>query len=270
VNFWEAIILGIVQGATEFLPISSSAHLVLVPDILNMPEPGLTMVGVVHAGTLLAVLFYFRRDLWQISHAFLAGLVQKRPFATTESRLGWYILIGSIPAGAAGLLLEDFFERMFGSPRAAAAFLLVTAILLVLGEKLHSGSKQMEHITWLDAILIGLGQMLALFPGISRSGSTITVGLLRGLSRDVSARFSFLLGIPAIFGASLLAALDIMADGSWAAGWPVYVGAFTAAAISGYAAILFLLRWLQQHQLYGFAVYCLVVGSGYLIVSALS
>ncbi len=269
-NFWEAIILGIVQGATEFLPISSSAHLVLVPDILGMPEPGLTMVGVVHAGTLLAVLLYFRQDLWQISRAFLAGLVEKRPFAATESRLGWYILVGSIPAGAAGLLLEDFFEQMFSSPQAAAGFLLVTAVLLVLGEKLHSGRKQIAAITWLDAILIGLGQMLALFPGISRSGSTITAGLLRGLRRDVSARFSFLLGIPAIFGASLLAALDIWADGSWAAGWPVYVGALAAAAVSGYVAILFLLRWLQHHRLYGFAVYCVVVGSSYLVIALLS
>lgn len=268
-DFWEAILLGIIQGVTEFLPISSSAHLVLVPAMLNMPEPGLMMVGVVHAGTLLAVLLYFRRDLWQIGRAFGAGLVQKRPFATTESRLGWYILVGSIPAGVAGLLLKDFFERLFSSPKAAAMFLLVTAVLLVMGEKLHSGRKQIEHITWLDAILVGLGQMMALFPGISRSGSTITVGLLRGLSRDVSARFSFLLGIPAIFGASLLAALDIVADGSWVAGWPVYIGAFAAAAISGYAAILFLLRWLQQHQLYGFAVYCVVAGSTCLIIASM-
>lgn len=269
-DFWEAIVLGIVQGATEFLPISSSAHLVLVPDMLNMPEPGLTMVGVVHAGTLLAVLLYFRRDLWQIGCAFLAGLVRKRPFATTESRLGWYILIGSIPAGVAGLLLEDFFERLFGSPSVAAAFLLVTAVLLVLGEKLHSGRKQMDHITWLDAILVGLGQMMALFPGISRSGTTIVAGLLRGLDRSIAARFSFLLGIPAIFGVSLLAALDIVADGSWVVGWPVYVGAFAAAAISGYAAILLFLRWLQQHRLYGFAAYCVVLGSSYLIIVALS
>lgn len=265
-NFWEAILLGIVQGATEFLPISSSAHLVLVPDILDMPEPGLTMVGVVHAGTLLAVLLYFRRELWQIGSAFSSGLYRKRPFATTEAKLGWYILVGSIPAAAAGLLLEDFFEVAFGSPPAAAGFLFLTAMLLLLGEKLYAGQKQMAQITWPDTIFIGLGQMLALFPGISRSGSTIVAGLLRGLDRGASARFSFLLGIPAIFGASLLAALDIAAAGTWAAGWPVYTGAFAAAALTGYAAILFLLRWLQQHQLYGFAVYCVVVASGYLII----
>lgn len=240
-GFWEAIVLGIVQGTTEFLPISSSAHLVLVPDILQMPGLGLTMVGVVHAGTLLP---YFRHDLWQIGRAFFAGLVQKQPFATTESRLGWYILIGSIPAGAAGLLLKDFFERTFSSPPAAAAFLLVTTALLVLGEKRHSGRKQMGQLAWPDAMLVGLGQMMALFPGISRRGTTIVAGLLRGLDRSIAARFSFCWGMPAILGVSLLAALDIMASGRWAAGWPVYLGAFAAAALSGYVAILFLLRWL--------------------------
>jgi undecaprenyl-diphosphatase len=184
--------------------------------------------------------------------------------------LGWYILIGSIPAAAIGLLLKDFFEVVFGSSLAAAGFLLITAVLLLLGEKLYAGQKQMAHITWLDTLFIGLAQMLALFPGISRSGSTITAGLMRGLSRDVSARFSFLLGIPAIFGVSLLAAVDIIVSGSWAAGWPVYVGAFAAAAVTGYAAILFFLRWLQRHQLHGFAAYCIVAGGSFLIISALA
>lgn len=258
-NLIEAIILGIVQGATEFLPISSSGHSVLVPALFGLAEPGLTLVAIAHQGTLLAVLLYFWSDLWAILRGVVQGLWRRRPLATPPARLGWLILAGSIPAAVAGLLFEDFFEEVFGQPRYAALFLLGTALLLVLGEQLRRGDKDLRNLTLPDALIVGLFQMLALFPGISRSGSTITAGLMRGLDRATAARFSFLLGVPAIAGAGLLALRDVIAAGNLAASWTVYVATFVAAFITGYASIHFLLAWLRRHSLYAFAVYCTAV-----------
>ncbi len=254
-NIFEAIILGVVQGATEFLPISSSGHLVLIPYLLRMAEPGLSMIAIVHEGTLLAVLVYFRRDIWAIVQGVLAGLRQRRPLATPEARLGWYIAVGSIPAGVAGLLLEGFFTEMFSAPAVAAGMLLVTAVLLIMGERLLSGQKALEKMGWLDAIIIGVFQMFALFPGVSRSGSTIVAGLIRGLDRETAARFSFLLGIPAILGAGLLSVIDIVQAGDLGSQWPAMLAGFMAAAVSGYACIHFLLTWLRRRNLYIFVVY---------------
>lgn len=252
----EAIFLGILQGATEFLPISSSGHLVLIPFLFNIGEPDLNMISIVHEGTLLAVLIYFRRDVWEIIKGVLSGLQQKRPFATPEARLGWFIVVGSIPAGAAGIFLESFFEEVFGTPLLAALFLLVTAAFLTAGERMLSGKKDMAQMSWLDAIIVGVFQMLALFPGISRSGSTIAAGLWRGLDRTTAARFSFLLGIPAILGAGLLSGIDIMQSGGATTSWSLYAVGFLAAAVSGYACIHFLLTWLRRRNLYLFVYYC--------------
>lgn len=265
-TIWETIILGILQGATEFLPISSSGHLVLVPSILNWSATDLSLVAIVHQGTLLAVLVYFRRDLWQIIQAVWRGLVQRQPLAEADSRLGWYIVAGSIPAGIAGLTLEGFFEEAFGTPVVAAAFLLVTAVFLVIGERMLSGKKLIENLTLSDAMVVGLFQMLALFPGVSRSGSTITGGLLRGLDRAAAARFSFLLGIPAILGAGLLSGLDLLQVADLAAQAPLLLAGFVAAAVSGYLCIHFLLTWLRSHSLYLFAGYCAAFGTIYLLV----
>ncbi len=265
-TIWETIILGIVQGATEFLPISSSGHLVLVPTILNWPAASLSLVAIVHQGTLVAVLIYFWQDLWEIVKAVWHDLQARQLLASSESRLGWYILLGSVPAGVAGLLLESFFEEIFGTPAVAAGFLLVTAVLLIIGEKLLSGEKQIENITLPDAMVVGLFQTLALFPGVSRSGSTITAGLLRGLDRAAAARFSFLLGIPAILGAGLLSGLDLLQANDLAAQAPSLIAGFLAAAVSGYLCIHFLLSWLRSHSLYLFAGYCAAFGSIYLLV----
>ncbi len=269
-TFIEAIILGLIQGATEFLPISSSGHLILVPALLKMPEPALSFVATVHQGTLLAVLIYFRRDLWQIAQGVWHGLIHKRPFATPESRLGWYIVFGSIPAAAAGLLLESFFDRVFGTPVIAAFLLAGTAVLLLIGEKQFSGQKQINQMGWIDALIIGLFQALALFPGISRSGSTITAGLWRGLDRTAAARFSFLLGIPAILGAGLLSAIDLAQATDLAAQLPILIGGFVSAAVVGYVSIHFLLQWLRQHKLTIFIIYCLAFSLVALLILLLS
>jgi len=261
----EAILLGILQGATEFLPVSSSGHLVLFPAIFGMTQPSLTLIAIAHGGTLLAVLIYFRHDLWEILKAVLVGIRQRNPLGSTNARLGWYIAVGSIPAGMAGLLLEDSFEQVFGNPMAAAFFLLVTAGLLVVAERLLTGKKMLAEMTWLDAIIIGLFQMLALLPGISRSGSTITAGIWRGLNRGTAARYSFLLGVPAILGAGVLALSDLFGSGNISSQWPLFLATFLAAAAAGYACIYFLLTWLRSHSLYIFAIYCALLGGGYLL-----
>jgi undecaprenyl-diphosphatase len=262
----EAIFLGIIQGATEFLPISSSGHSILLPTLVDMPSPSLSLVAIAHQGTLLAVLIYFFRDLWQVLVGVLDGLRQRQPLKTPESRLGWYIVLGSIPAAIAGLLFEDFFEEVFAQPLYAAAFLLVTALFLYVGERLHSGHKEIEEISALDAFIVGVFQMLALFPGVSRSGSTITGALWRGLDRETAARFSFLLGVPAILGAGLLTLLEID-QASLASQLPIYIATFVAAALTGYLCIHFLLAWLRSHSLYLFVVYCAVFGSAYLLLA---
>ena len=263
----EAIILGIIQGATEFLPISSSGHLVLLPEIFGWGAADLTLIGIVHLGTLVAILIYFWRDLWQILAAVLTGIRRRELMGTTDARLGWLIVIGSIPAVIAGLLLQDFFEQVFAAPQAAAFFLLVTAVLLVIGEKMLSGDKSAGQMDWKDAGIIGLFQSLALFPGLSRSGSTIVGGLLRGLDRPTATRFSFLLGIPAFLGAGLLSIKDIVTAPAMPYTTAVYAAGFLSAAVVGYVCIYSLLRWVRTHSLYIFAVYCALLGGGYLLYS---
>lgn len=261
----EAILIGLIQGATEFLPISSDGHLVLIPAVFNFSQPDLVLIGLVHAGTLLAILTYFWRDLVAIARAVLGGLARRAPLAEANSRLGYFMVLGSIPAAIVGLLAKEFFEEQFGSPVVAAAGLLVTALFLVLGERLkRGGTKTLDHLTWLDALVIGSFQVLALLPGISRSGTTIAAGLGRGLDRATAARFSFLVGLPAIAGVSLLSIIDIFsAQGSLPA--THYAAAFLTAAVVGYACIAFLLNWLKRHTLYPFAVYCALVGGLYLL-----
>lgn len=260
----EAIIIGIIQGATEFLPISSDGHLVLIPAVFGLTQPDLVLIGLVHAGTLVAIVSYFARDLWAILRAVLSGLANRRPFADDNARLGWLMVLGSVPAAVVGLLLKDWFERQFQSPVVAAAGLLVTAAFLVVGERLLRGVRTIPQMTWLDTLIIGSFQVLALLPGVSRSGTTIAAGLGRGLDRPSAARFSFLVGLPAIAGAGLLAIIDIFsANGSLPAGH--YLAAFIAAAVTGYLCIAFLLNWLRRHSLYPFAVYCAVVGTLFLV-----
>jgi undecaprenyl-diphosphatase len=260
VKLIEAIILGVIQGATEFLPVSSSGHLVLFPALFGLTEPDLNLVSIAHQGTLLAVLIYFWRDLWAIIRGVVLGLLRRQPLETDEARLGWKIAAASVPAAVAGLLLKDYFEELFGEPRYAAVFLLGTALLLVVGERLRSGRKTLGQLSLLDALVVGFFQMVALLPGISRSGSTITAGLLRGLDREPAARFSFLLGVPAIAGAGLLALLDLIDAGNLASSWTLYAATFVAAAVTGYACIHFLLAWLRSHSLYLFAAYCALLG----------
>jgi len=271
VGFLEALLLGVIQGLTEFLPVSSSGHLVLTQYLLGwdkLPlEVVLTFDTTVHLGTLTAVVVVFWRDLRSLLAAWWEGLRHGKPFETAPARLAWWIVLGTVPAVLAGLLLEDTFEQLFGTPRAVGGFLLLTALTLLLSERLGRRQRNLDTLTWLDSLLIGIGQAAAIAPGLSRSGATIATGMFRGLERKEATRFSFLLSIPIIAGTGLLQLVKLVVGTEPAqfSALPLLVG-FLAAAISGYAAIRFLLNYVQRRPLYPFALYCAIVGLGALLL----
>ncbi len=273
-NLFQSFILGLVQGLTEFIPVSSSAHLVLVPWAAGWPNPGLAFDTMLHWGTLLAVVGYFWRDWVAIIRGFFGSLLRRGPIsavaggrlADPAARLAWGIILGSIPAAALGYLFKDFFEGLFSSPLAVGGFLLVTALILALSERLGRRTRPLAQLQPPDAVLIGLAQAAAIAPGISRSGATIAAGLGRGLKRDDAARFSFLLGTPAILGAGLLQLPDMFGNAGLQAELPVLAVGLLTAAVTGYLCIKFLLNYLRRGRLYVFAAYCGVVGIAVLLV----
>jgi len=255
----HALLLGLLQGATEFIPISSSGHLVLVPWLLGWPEPGLAFDAMVHWGTLVALVATFRRDLILLAKAWLRGW-WTRSWPNPEGRLAWLILLGTLPAVVVGLLLEKWFEALFSAPIAVSGLLMVSGVLLAVSERWGRYESAAGQLSWRDALLIGLGQAAAIAPGISRSGATIAAGLLRGLQREAAARFSFLLATPVILGAGLLQLAKVVISGQPKAEWPMLALGFVAAAASGYLCIRLLLRYLRRRSLYPFALYCCAAG----------
>lgn len=258
-SFFQAIILGIVQGLTEFLPISSSAHLVLVPYLLSWSldaTQAFVFDVLVQLGTLVAVFIYFWKDIVHILHDMFSGLKEHNLKEKPEGRLGWLIVLATIPAGLAGLLLKDKVEAAFNSPLLTGSMLLVTSTLLIIGEILSKKSRTAEAMTPLDAIIVGLFQALSIFPGISRSGATITGGLLRNFKREDAARVSFLMAIPIMLAAGLLAMLDLTSIPAIASFLPVLIIGFIISAIVGYFAIRWFMGFLHQKNLYPFAIYC--------------
>jgi undecaprenyl-diphosphatase len=266
----QSILLGIVQGLTEFLPISSSGHLVIIPKLLGWQIPAqeaFIFDVLVQVATLLAVIAYFWQELKTIIQAFLAGLVRRAPFEDPFSRLGWYLILATIPAGVIGLMIKDLVEQAFNSLAAAGFFLLITAGLLLLAERLGNRGRRIEQLNWVDAIWIGFFQALAIFPGVSRSGATITGAMLRGLERPSSARFSFLMSIPIMLAAGLSASLDLLNLPNVWSSLPVFIPGFVTAAVVGYIAIRWLIGYLTHHPLTVFSVYCALVGTLAIVVS---
>ena len=263
-NLFQALLLGVLQGATEFLPVSSSGHLVLIPWLLGWESPGLAFDAMVHWGTALAVIIYFWRDWVDLVAEALRSLPR---IWDGEARLAWLIILGTLPAAIIGYLLEDFFERMFSRPVAAAGFLLVTVALLVASERLGRRERGLDDLAWRDALIIGAAQALAIFPGISRSGATIAAGLTRGLEREPAARFSFLLATPIILGAGLFKGVELVQMGGLMAQAPALIVGFVTAALVGLGCIHFLLSYLRRRRLYPFAAYCALVGLACLLVA---
>lgn len=257
---WFAALLGVIQGLTEFLPISSTAHLRIVPALLGQPDPGAAFSAVIQLGTLAAVLAYFARDLFvDMPRAML------RERHTTMARMPLYLALGTVPIVVLGLTLKDFVE---GDARSlyvvAGALVAVGAIMYVIDRRAH-GQRALDAITLADALLIGMAQSLALIPGVSRSGSTIIAALILGMRRSDAARFSFLLGIPAIAGAGIYELGDAMAALGSDAWLPLVIGT-TTSAVSGYVAIAWLLRYLQRRSLAPFAGYRAVLGLALLVL----
>jgi undecaprenyl-diphosphatase len=269
-TYLQALILGIIQGITEFIPVSSSAHLVLATFYFGWkipPEQAFLFDVLVQMGTLVAVLVYFWKDIIQIIFAYLRGIISKRPFATSESRLGWFIILATIPAGAIGLLIKDMVEQAFQSPLVTAIFLLWTAILLLAAEFFGKQRRSLEVMTWQDALWIGLFQALSIFPGISRSGSTITGGMTRNLERPAAARFSFLISIPIMLAAGFLSIKDLANTPSDLKGFiPILLTGFIASAIVGYFSIRWLMAFIRQRPLFVFSIYCFILGLGTIII----
>jgi undecaprenyl-diphosphatase len=261
----HAVLLGLLQGATEFLPVSSSGHLVLVPWLLGWPASSLSFDVMVHLGTAGAIVGYFWKDWVALARGCWRGL-RTRSLADPRARLAVLILLGTVPGALLGWLLEDFFEQVFARPVAAAGFLLVTAGVMTLAEGGSRRERVLEELSWLDSLAVGLAQAMAIFPGISRSGVTIAAGMGRRLTRTTAARFSFLLATPIILGAGFLQLLDLAREGSLAAQAPALVSGFLAALLSGLACIHFLLRYLQHRSLYPFALYCALFGIASLII----
>jgi undecaprenyl-diphosphatase len=271
----ESIILGIVQGITEFLPISSSAHIIIVPWFFGWGEPGLTFNVAVHMGTLLAVLLYFRADIMAMAMALPKGIAAGTPLADPMSRMALIILAGSIPAGVIGFTFGDQIENVFhdgGNASVAmaiiAGMLIVVGLLMLMVERRLPQHREFERIGWRDGIIIGLAQAVSLIPGTSRSGSTITAGMILGLRKEVAARFSFLLGIPAVAGAGMLEASRLAERGLAAdERLPFIVGAITSLVV-GYASIAFLLKFLRTNSVLVFTVYRCGLGLMMLVLIA--
>ena len=266
----QALVLGIVQGATEFLPISSSAHLVIVPWLLHWkfePKAEFVFDVLVQLGTLVAVIIYFWKDLVDLVRAAIAGLLKRRPLEDPTSRMAWLIVVATIPAAVTGFLFKHVVEAAFQSPAAVSAFLLVTAAFLFLGERFGRRTRSLDALGFLDAILIGLAQAIALLPGVSRSGSTIAGGLSRSLRRLDAARFAFLMAVPVMLGAGLIAAKDLLTGPNASAEIAPLVVGFLAAAVVGYLAIRWLLGFLARRPLTVFAAYCAAAGLAGLILS---
>ncbi|PKL87872.1 MAG: undecaprenyl-diphosphatase UppP [Ignavibacteriae bacterium HGW-Ignavibacteriae-2] len=267
-TFIESIILGIIQGLTEFLPVSSTGHLTLAGKImglidLNKPEQWTAFIAVIQLGTLLAIIVYFWNDLWKILLDFLSdNVLNPKRFSkqTSNSKMGWYIILGSIPVVIIGLGFKDIIEGVFTKNLyVISGSLIALALILALAEKKGTFKKDLTMVTWKSALIVGFAQSLALIPGSSRSGTTITAAMFLGFKRETAARFSFLLSVPAILGSGLLEfyhALHYLDKD----GLLILLIATIVSAVSGYLTIAFLLNYLKKHSTYVFVIYRITVG----------
>ncbi|MBK5219471.1 MAG: undecaprenyl-diphosphate phosphatase [Thermoleophilia bacterium] len=254
----EAIVLGLVQGLTEFLPISSSGHLRIVPALLGWEDPGAGFTAVIQLGTMAAVLIYFRADLWRIAIAWLRELRTPIPRASSDARLGWFIVLGTIPISIFGVIFSNQIESGARDLYLIGSALILFSFVMVLAEHVGTRTRFLKEMNGRDGLFIGLAQALALIPGVSRSGATISAGLFRGFDRVAAARYSFLLSIPAVVLSGLFELRKVGENGSPSAGATAI--ATLVAFVTGYAAIAWLIRYLGTHSLRIFVVYRIALG----------
>lgn len=272
-TIFQAIILGILQGVTEFLPVSSSGHLVIIPFLLGWVFPADQIFPfdvLIQISTLIAVIAFYWNDLIQIAKAMLTGLKDKKPFAEIQARTGWLAILATIPAGVVGLLFKEQIENIFSRPDIASALLIVTAIFLFLSEMIGKKSRNINSLNWLDAVVMGISQAVSIFPGISRSGSTISGGLVRNLDRKTAGQFTFLMAIPIMAAAGLLSFIDLIKIPNLSQFLPVMIVGFITSGIVGFFSIRWLLKYIATHSLVPFAIYCLILGSGSLLISSVN
>jgi len=271
-TFFHAFLLGIIQGLTEFIPVSSTAHLLIGQTLLGLPadDAMFSFLVLVQIGTIVSLLIYFWKDLLSIFTDTLKNLGGLRDFKAlpANAKMGWYILIATVPALLAGYLLKDAVEALFRLPLLEAAIrLFAAAILLALAEWLTRKDRQLDSMTWLDALVVGLFQIISVFPGASRSGSTISGGMFRGFDRPSAARFAFLMSVPVMLAAGAYEMLDVVRMPGLTEFLPALAVGFITAAIVGWLSVRWLLSYLARRSLYVFSIYCAIVGVIVLIAS---
>jgi undecaprenyl-diphosphatase len=254
----HAIVEGIVQGLTEFLPISSTAHLRIVPAFFGWPDPGAAFTAVIQLGTMAAVLLYFRHDLWRIARSWLRSLWDPALRGDLDARMGWYIILGTIPIGIFGFIFRDQIETGGRNLYLIGSALIVLGLVLYAADEVGRRTRTLEQINRDDGVTIGVAQALALIPGVSRSGATISAGLFRGFDRPSAARYSFLLSVPAVVLSGLFELRKV--GGAHQPDVGAVIIATLVAFVVGYASIAFLLRYLVRHTMLLFVVYRVVLG----------
>ncbi len=270
----QAVVIGLVQGLTEFLPISSTAHVRIIPSLFHWHDPGAAVTAVTQLGTLAAVLLFFRHELLRLLRAGLISVFryphrrQWNEALRADVRLSWSIVLGTVPIAVFGLLFKQAIEKDLRSLTVIGTSLIVLAVLLAIAELAARHRRPFERIGFVDTQAIGLAQAMALVPGVSRSGVTITAGLFLGLTRESAARFSFLLSVPAVLASGMFELVDLIETGLAGEGLVHLILATLVAAVTGYASIAFLLRWLQTRSTFVFIVYRIALGSLILGLSA--
>jgi undecaprenyl-diphosphatase len=265
IDLLKAVVLGVIQGLTEFLPISSSAHLRIFPELFGWGDPGAAFTAVIQIGTELAVLIYFRKDIWRIGSAWVRSLFQPEFRGTIDARMGWFIIVGSLPIVVLGVLLKDVIERDFRNLWIIGCTLIVMGVVLGVADRVGRTDRALGKITLKDAVLMGAAQALALIPGVSRSGATISMGRFLGFEREAATRFAFLLAIPAVVGAGIFELKEIP-HGHNDFGWGPTITATVVSFVVGYAAIAWLLRYVSTKSYTPFVIYRILLGAGTLIL----
>jgi len=266
-DFLQALVLGTLQGLTEFLPISSSAHLRIFPELFGWGDPGAAFTAVIQIGTELAVLVYFRHDIWRIAHTWARSLFKAEYRGHLDARMGWFVIVGSLPIVVLGVLFKDTIETHFRNLWLIGTMLIAMGLVLGLADKLGGNEKRIKQMTMRDAVLMGMAQAMALVPGVSRSGATLSMGRMLGYERAAVTRYAFLLAIPAVVGAGIFEMQEIP-HGDNTYGWGPTLVATVVSFVVGYAAIAWLLRWVSHHTLAPFVIYRVLLGGGVLALLA--
>ena len=261
----KAVVMGVIQGLTEFLPISSSAHLRIYPELFGWGDPGAAFTAVIQIGTELAVLIFFRKDIWRILSTWVRSLFRAEYRGHRDARMGWFIIVGSLPIVVLGVLLKDLIERDFRSLWLIGGTLVVFGVILGVADRIGSTDKQIKEITLRDAVLMGLAQACALVPGVSRSGATLSMGRFLGYDREAATRYAFLLAIPAVVGAGIFEIPEI-SSGDNQYGWGPTITATVVSFVVGYAAIAWLLRYVSTRSYTPFVLYRIALGVGTFIL----